>query len=249
MSNKQKHLEKFIGLCEKHGVNGSPEAIEALFLEFTDFLKKPTVKVNEVIAAYYDEMLAVRKIKPAIPGDAANRLKASIKSMTTERACDLIRTFVHMPDEWFALKVWDLDTFRTNLNKVIMFHENKILLSRKQIQAALPDPEKDDDADAVRIADLIIERVSRDGANNHERARARIGEIGWAAIGGARGWGDFCRSLNSNNVGTIRAQLRQSVKAQMRRPLPRDVGELNQPASVSLESIMTKALSHMEMPK
>ncbi len=88
-------------------------------------------------------------------------------------------------------------------------------LPAKLIALARP---KDSPEDAGReIAAGIIDAVFKAGWNNPEKARAIMGEVGWAIISRMGGWQNFCQELTNENMPTMRAQIRDLAMTTVRR--------------------------------
>jgi len=69
-------------------------------------------------------------------------------------------------------------------------------------------PEISQDDNAVMVANLIMKSISMDGYTNPDRAKKRMGDLAWEVVCKFGGWGILCENTNSDNMGTIRAQLR-----------------------------------------
>lgn len=74
------------------------------------------------------------------------------------------------------------------------------------------------------IASRIIEAVSTCGWTNAERAKARIGELGWIVVQRQGGWTNLCSELNESNRGMIQAQMRDLATVLYRKA---EMGTLN----------------------
>ncbi len=62
------------------------------------------------------------------------------------------------------------------------------------------------EAQAVVVANRIIEATGKYGYTNLERAKEFIGSLGWAVVAASGGWLRVCEQLNPSNLGTMRAQ-------------------------------------------
>lgn len=248
--------ETFVRICNDHGVLVPDLVLEGIYLEVMKALKKGEGSpVQQVLAAYVDEMKRVRGITPAIDGIIANQLKAALKGQSLERACDLIRAYVNLPDPELAYHHWDLAKFRWNLQKCVAFLDRGVHVTRQQLNHAA-DPKQDEDAQVQAIVGIIIDRVAKDGHTNWKRARERMGEVGWAAVQDFGGWTTFCGSLTDKNVSTLRAQLRDAVKSRLKRgvvpptPLPSPAqGALPEPPADPdrVREIMANAFNRKEL--
>jgi hypothetical protein len=78
-------------------------------------------------------------------------------------------------------------------------------------------PELTGDDDAQYVSNMIINAVGKDGYTNQERAKGRIGELGWAVVEASGGWKHLCETLNQANETTVKAQLRELCKTVYKR--------------------------------
>lgn len=62
--------------------------------------------------------------------------------------------------------------------------------------------------DANEAASRIISAMSKFGYTNSDNAQAFIGELGWRAVELMGGWSRLCQDSESDQNGTLRAQLR-----------------------------------------
>lgn len=69
-------------------------------------------------------------------------------------------------------------------------------------------PELNPEDNAQDAANLAIACVSRYGYTNPEKARASMGELAWAVVHRMGGWQHLCETLNNQNEGMFRAQIR-----------------------------------------
>lgn len=81
--------------------------------------------------------------------------------------------------------------------------------------------DKDEAIDAVN---RIIAAVSLYGYPNLEQAKNYIGELGWEVVKRFGGWTRLCETLDSENEGMIRAQMRELAQVVFKKSL---VGDLN----------------------
>ena len=78
-------------------------------------------------------------------------------------------------------------------------------------------PEIDDETYAISTASLVLEAVSRFGWSDPTKARAHIGEIGWAAVNRFGDWLYVCENLGVKiQPTTFQAQIRDIVKSQVK---------------------------------
>lgn len=70
-------------------------------------------------------------------------------------------------------------------------------------------PDSDPETDAVEAAARILSAISRIGPYRSQDAKQFIGSIGWHVVERDGGWESICASVNSDNIGTLRAQWRQ----------------------------------------
>ena len=82
------------------------------------------------------------------------------------------------------------------------------------------------EAEAAEVADRIAAAIERDGYTNTERARERIGELGWAVVEQCGGWAVVCRQVETyEQLATYRAQWRRSALGLRERALKGRLGE------------------------
>ena len=73
-------------------------------------------------------------------------------------------------------------------------------------------PEESSDLDIGREATgRIIQAVSKFGFYRLQDAKEFIGSLGWKVVERQGGWGSLCTNLNSENKGTLQAQMRDSA--------------------------------------
>jgi hypothetical protein len=60
---------------------------------------------------------------------------------------------------------------------------------------------------------VLMEAARKDGWNNPQRAKERMGEKTWAYVQACGGWVTFLESIEGDNQPAIMAQLRESLKA------------------------------------
>lgn len=78
-------------------------------------------------------------------------------------------------------------------------------------------PEISDEDDAQDVANLVIAAVSSCGYTNPERAREKIGDLGWETVTRMGGWKNICETLNHENEGIYRAQIRDYAETVIRK--------------------------------
>lgn len=88
--------------------------------------------------------------------------------------------------------------------------------SIKQILDLL-NPKADTDAEARVIADSIWSAIERFGSlqSKAHLVRETIGELGWRVVEQMGGWRVVCQIADYDNVGQLKAQWRESIKAHM----------------------------------
>lgn len=122
--------------------------------------------------------------------------------------------------------------------------------SMKEI-AGIIKPQADPEAESVHIAGLILECVRKDGWTNMDRARARMGEMGWRVVGGASGYRQLCESLTERNETTYRAQFREAARSAFKRgpaalpALPEASPKRGAPQLIGLDDLINKAKAHL----
>ena len=60
---------------------------------------------------------------------------------------------------------------------------------------------------------VLMEAARKDGWNNPQRAKERVGEKIWAYVQACGGWVTFLEGIEGDNQPAIQAQLRESLKA------------------------------------
>lgn len=78
-------------------------------------------------------------------------------------------------------------------------------------------PADTDENKAIDAVARIIKAVSDYGWNNHDAAKAYIGELGWRVVALEGGWHNVCESLTHDRIGTLRAQWRSTALTQIQR--------------------------------
>lgn len=88
--------------------------------------------------------------------------------------------------------------------------------SIKQLLELL-EPKADKDAEARIIADSIWSAIERFGSlqSKTHLVRESIGELGWRVVEQMGGWRVVCQIADYDNVGQLKAQWRESIKAHM----------------------------------
>lgn len=79
---------------------------------------------------------------------------------------------------------------------------------------------QDADSDEIRAhmaASRIPEAVAKFGWNNPAGARAHMGELAWQVIERDGGWRQLCQTLNSENIGMLKAQWRNQALVEAKR--------------------------------
>lgn len=98
--------------------------------------KSPSANAGAFIATYCRVWKERYQARPEITGKEQGIAKRLSGSIGTERASELVESFLRMNDSWFLQKRHDLATFEQNLNAVVQFHETGNTVSRTQIQQA-----------------------------------------------------------------------------------------------------------------
>lgn len=158
----------------------------------------------------------------------------------------------------FALKPEVIETYDRLLSPLGYENVNKaldeIMLERdsrdpfpsiKEIRAKV-NPTLDPTAEAVRLANMIIGGVSKHGPYNIERAKAEIGETGWAAVRAYGGWETVCDSLSNSNRTMMITQFRDLILAMMKgQYVPRapqiESRQSDSPKLLSFNEVLQKA--------
>lgn len=97
----------------------------------------------------------------------------------------------------------------------------KILLERKARDPfptpsdilAMFNPESDPETRAILASNLIAEAIAKDGHTNPDRARNRMGELGWAVVQMEGGWINLCQKLPAGDITHFRHQWTKTALA------------------------------------
>lgn len=109
-----------------------------------------------------------------------------------------------------------------------------------------------DDDQAREAAARILTAISRFGWNNHERARAYVGELGWAVVQAQGGWMQLCEEVTDSRVGTYQAQWRDLAASIQRRSRAGQYGEapsLPAPQSERMRGLIQAATRRLDGPE
>lgn len=87
-------------------------------------------------------------------------------------------------------------------------------------------PEMNQDDNAVMVANLIMKSISMDGYTNPDRAKQRMGSLAWEVVNKFGGWQTLCETTNSDNMGTVRAQLRGLALTTHKQALRGEINEV-----------------------
>lgn len=107
----------------------------------------------------------------------------------------------------------------------------------------LAKPQGDKEEEAALIADRIFTCLRDHGSDSFgtNRARTRIGELGWNAIQNQGGWDAFIRSvISESDVSTLKSQMRKSIMGLIQRERSGISGNVPNPNQVSIESLGVK---------
>ena len=91
------------------------------------------------------------------------------------------------------------------------------------------------DMQAKLISTKINECFGVFGYTNPQGARERIGEVGWAALGGTRGWVELCQLPSYDDLPTRLAQIREAAKALMLLPPEKRQGQFAPPERPAID--------------
>jgi hypothetical protein len=94
-----------------------------------------------------------------------------------------------------------------------------------EVRSKIAPPENPDES-ALNIANAIISMVPKVGYMGHAEAERRLGEVAWATVRAFGGWKHICETLNYDNEGIIRAQLRQTAHSTINQVKRGDLGKL-----------------------
>ncbi len=98
--------------------------------------KKTVVGTDKFIAAYIDAYRSHPKYgnSPHVKGAQAGCAKRIVQECGLDRAIDLMRSYLEMPDGWFCTKHHDLKTMADNLPKIMTFNEKGRFMTRGEAQ-------------------------------------------------------------------------------------------------------------------
>lgn len=91
------------------------------------------------------------------------------------------------------------------------------------------------DMQAKLLASKINECFGVFGYTNSAGARERIGEVGWAALGGTRGWIELCQLDSMHDLTNRLAQIREAAKALMLLPPEKQQGQFAPPERPAID--------------
>lgn len=96
----------------------------------------PPQKANSVIAAYCDAWkLRYKSSKsPTIMPQHAKSLRTLVDSVGVERATQMVKKYLDMPDTWFVTKRHDIPTLMSNLNAVTQFIETGKIITKTEMR-------------------------------------------------------------------------------------------------------------------
>jgi hypothetical protein len=83
--------------------------------------KTPTeldLKMAKFIKTYAEVFNAKYKTNPVITGKQVGLVKTILKSMSADKACELVQVYLQMTEKWFETKSHDIETFYGNLQKI-----------------------------------------------------------------------------------------------------------------------------------
>lgn len=102
--------------------------------------------------------------------------------------------------------------------------------------------------DGQEIANLIMKSISQDGYTNSERAKNKIGELGWEVVQRMGGWQHLCEVITNDNESTFRAQIRdfaETVSKKAKRGELNTTPSLPQPENI-IQSLVAKTFKSIE---
>lgn len=91
------------------------------------------------------------------------------------------------------------------------------------------------DMQAKLLATKINECFGVFGYTDPTGARERIGEVGWAALGGTRGWIELCHLDSKNDLTNRLAAIREAAKALMLLPPEKRQGQFAPPERPAID--------------
>lgn len=87
---------------------------------------------------------------------------------------------------------------------------------------SLHEPQDDPESQAIVAANGIVEAIAKDGHTNADRARARMGSLGWAVVQAEGGWWAVTAKVKEDQIPTFRAQWTKLALSILKRgPAPR----------------------------
>lgn len=92
--------------------------------------KTPPANAGAFIGTYCRVWKDKYEARPEITGKEQGIAKRLTKDIGSERASELVESFLLMNDGWFLQKRHDLSTFEQNLNAVVQFHETGKTITR-----------------------------------------------------------------------------------------------------------------------
>lgn len=128
----------FIRICVDHGIMAAPETLKDVLralkvLEKSKKGERTGTHVDELVKAYYDEILEVHGRK-AVMLEPDYKLAASVVSgLGLEKSIQLVKTYVRMKSSYFLQRGHDFRTFYYSISTVQQALETGKILT--QIQA------------------------------------------------------------------------------------------------------------------
>ena len=111
----------------------------------------------------------------------------------------------------------------------------------------LPNTESPEDVGRI-IAAKILERTRLDGYTNADRAKERIGELGWLVVQRMGGWQKLCEDIGPHNENTFHSRLRDLAVSLYKSA---ERGHLNLVHQVPNQAVFDKIFTDIfkELPK
>lgn len=128
----------------------------------------------------------------------------------TEERLESIYTFTKDINDENFMKSIEVIVKQENLTDYI----NPVKLIREHAGGEVKKSQKEkDDEDAIDATTRIFGAVPKYGYTRADKARQVIGELGWECVDRNGGWQLLCETLTLDNMGTLKAQYRETCKA------------------------------------
>src|SRR3990167_3210906 len=117
------------------GLGSDSKTEESFPSEMSEVASAPRAPaVQEFIASYCEAFKGRYGTNPPMMGKAAGISKRLVTDIGAARACELVRTYLAMNDQFFVLRRHDLATFESNLNAVAVKLDTGRSVTRHEAQ-------------------------------------------------------------------------------------------------------------------